>query len=60
MKDPIIETSNRIIKVEDEVTPEDVRALHAEMCKQANPDMTDDEIIAEWNRRSPEDPWHRS
>lgn len=37
------------------LTPEGARDLHAELCRLHG--MSADEIIADWNRRSPEDPW---
>jgi hypothetical protein len=43
------------INAKGELDETSARNLHAELCRLSG--MTADQIIEEWNRRSPEDPW---
>lgn len=42
-------------KIVEMPIPQFCRELHIELCRQVG--MTADEIIEDWNRRSPDDPW---
>ena len=37
------------------LTPQGAREMHEELCRKCG--MTADEIVADWNKRSPEDEW---